>query len=139
MESILHEREAALRGANRPVMAGGFLAKAAAEAAIRRSDWLVIPSRIESIPVVFSDAMKVRRPVIATPVGDLGRLLSESKAGLVAQGATARDLVVTLRLALASNASEFAVQTEKLAAEFNLARITEHLRVRCAGTIEDRP
>lgn len=138
LDSTVHERVAALRRASRPVTAGGFLAKADAEAAIERSDWLVIPSRIESIPVVFSDAMKLRRPVIATPVGDMGRLLSESKAGLVAQGATAYDVAATLRLALASNASEFAVQTEKLAAEFNLARIAEHLRVRCVGAVGDR-
>jgi glycosyltransferase involved in cell wall biosynthesis len=137
LESMVHERVAVLRGANRPVMAGGFLAKPDAEAAIERCDWLVIPSRIESIPVVFSDAMKLRRPVIATPVGDLGRLLSESKAGLVAQGATARDLTVTLRLALASNASEFAVQTEKLAAEFDLARIAERLMMGFAGVAGD--
>lgn len=136
--SMVHERVATLRRASRPVMAGGFLAKADAEAAIERSDWLVIPSRIESIPVVFSDAMKLRRPVIAMPVGDLGRLLSESKAGLVTQRATARDLAATLRLALASNASEFAVQTEKSAAEFNLARIAGYLRVRCVGAVGDR-
>lgn len=133
LESMVRGRVAALQGAGRPLMAGGFLAKADAEAAIERSDWLVISSRIESIPVVFSDAMKLRRPVIATPVGDLGRLLSDSKAGLIAEGATATQLAAVLGKALASNASEFAANTEKLAAEFNLARIAEYLRVRCVG------
>lgn len=138
LESTVRERVSALRDAGRPVMAGGFLAKADAEAAIERSDWLVIPSRIESIPVVFSDAMKLGRPVIATPVGDLGRLLSGSKAGLIAAGATAAQLAIVLREALASSASEFSVQTEQLAAEFNLPRITAYLRIRCIGSRGER-
>lgn len=138
LESMVRERVTALRGVGRPVVAGGFLAKADAEAAIERSDWLVIPSRIESIPVVFSDAMKLRRPVIATPVGDLGRLLSGSKAGLIAAGVTADQLATVLREALASSASEFSVQTEQLAAVFNLPRIAEYLRIRCVGTLGER-
>ena len=138
LESMVRARVSVLRSAGHPVTAGGFLAKSDAEAAIERSDWLVIPSRIESIPVVFSDAMKLGRPVIATPVGDLARLLSESKAGLVAEGTTTSQLAIVLGEALASSASDFALRTGKMAAEFDLARIAEYLRLRCIGDVGER-
>jgi glycosyltransferase involved in cell wall biosynthesis len=46
---------------------------------------LIIPSRIESIPVVFSDALQKRCPIIATNVGDMGGLLSNYKVGLLTE------------------------------------------------------
>lgn len=44
---------------------------------------LVIPSRIESIPVLYSDALQCGCPVVVTDVGDLGRLVREQGTGLV--------------------------------------------------------
>lgn len=43
----------------------------------------VIPSRNESIPVVLSDALQTGTPVIATDVGDMGRVVRELDAGWV--------------------------------------------------------
>ena len=94
---LVRERVAALQAAGRPVQAGQFLAKRDAEMAIARADWLVIPSRIESIPVVFSDAMKLGRPVLATPVGDLPRLIAEYRCGLDCGGIDAVAFVRGLR------------------------------------------
>jgi glycosyltransferase involved in cell wall biosynthesis len=37
-------------------------------------DCLVIPSRMESIPIVFSEALQARIPMIVTDVGDMGAL-----------------------------------------------------------------
>jgi len=48
-----------------------------------KSDYIVIPSRIESIPIVLSDAIKSDKPVILTNVGDMGKLASEYKIGFV--------------------------------------------------------
>lgn len=81
---LVRKRVTALRAAGHPVELGGFLAKHDAEAAIARADWVLIPSRIESIPVVFSDAMKLGRPVIAMPVGDLPRLVGTDGCGILA-------------------------------------------------------
>jgi glycosyltransferase involved in cell wall biosynthesis len=46
-------------------------------------DFLVIPSRIESVPVVFSDALQRGAPVLATDVGDLGDLVRDLAVGRV--------------------------------------------------------
>ena len=51
---------------------------------LNAADFLVIPSRIESIPVVFSDAIQSGTPVISTPVGDLPQLIKNNHCGVVA-------------------------------------------------------
>ena len=76
LQSVVQERTRPLLDAGRPLVLGGFIPKVEAERAIVRADWVVIPSRIESIPVVFSDAVKLGRPVVATPVGDLPQLVA---------------------------------------------------------------
>lgn len=46
-----------------------------------KSDWLIIPSRSDSIPLVFSEAMKSNIPVIAADLLDLKYLVSKYKIG----------------------------------------------------------
>ena len=46
-------------------------------------DAIVIPSRMESIPVVLSDAMQMKKPVIVSDVGDMGEIVRDAGAGLV--------------------------------------------------------
>jgi len=65
-----------------------------------RADYLVIPSRIESIPVVFSDAMQVGTPVIATPVGDLRALIEEHRCGVLADDVSVKALARALETVL---------------------------------------
>jgi len=48
-------------------------------------DCLIIPSRIESIPVVLSDALQTSTPVIVTDVGDMGDLVRIKNAGIVVE------------------------------------------------------
>lgn len=72
-----------LRAAGRPVALHGYVTKAAAEAAIAAADYVLIPSRIESIPVVLSDAFKLCCPVVCTPVGDMGDIVRRYRAGIV--------------------------------------------------------
>lgn len=76
LQSQVRKKAQPLLDAGRPLVLGGFIPKTEAERAIVCADWVLIPSRIESIPVVFSDAMKLGRPVVATPVGDLPQLLT---------------------------------------------------------------
>lgn len=61
----------------------GYADPATATAYLKACDALVIPSRIESIPVIFSDAMACSCPVVTTAVGDLEQLVCENKVGLV--------------------------------------------------------
>jgi len=50
-----------------------------------KSDFIVIPSRIESIPVVLSDAIQSKKPVVITNVGDMGKLGIKYKIGHVVE------------------------------------------------------
>jgi glycosyltransferase involved in cell wall biosynthesis len=82
--------------------------------------FLVIPSRIESIPVVFSDALQLGTPVVAMPVGDLGDLIRESGCGVVAEQATPLALASALATALAGGKERFQAGTVKAQARFKV-------------------
>jgi glycosyltransferase involved in cell wall biosynthesis len=126
LEPLVRERVARLRARGRPVAAGRFLDKAAAEAAIDTADWLLIPSRLESIPVVFSDAMKMRRPVVATPVGDLPRLMHGLRCGVIAERIDAASYAQALSTALADASTDDA-DLARVAAPFSLDAIAARL------------
>jgi glycosyltransferase involved in cell wall biosynthesis len=70
-------------------------------------DWLVIPSRIESIPLVFVDALQMQLPVIVTDVGDLGDLVRQFGVGKVVSVAEPYALSVILQEALTYSGLEF--------------------------------
>lgn len=46
------------------------------------SDWLIVPSRSDSIPLVFSESMKAGLPVIVADAGDMVELVKKYKVGL---------------------------------------------------------
>lgn len=128
MEGLVRERVASLQAAGRPVELGGYLAKPEAEAAIVRADWVLIPSRIESIPLVLSDALKAARPVVVTDVGDMGQLVARSPAsGVVAAAAKPQAIADVIAKAVMIGTSGFSEGVHGLAATFNLDRISEHL------------
>lgn len=66
------------------VSMGGYISAALFAAYLREVHALIIPSRLESIPVVLSDALQMGCPIVVTNVGDMGRLVAEYDAGLVA-------------------------------------------------------
>lgn len=51
---------------------------------LKNCDWVVIPSQGDSIPLVLSEAIQFRKPVVVTEVGDLGKLTREYNLGKVA-------------------------------------------------------
>jgi len=118
--TLVHEMAAALGAAGRPVEVGGYLDKASAEAAIAHADWMLIPSRIESIPLVFSDAMKMRRPVVAMPVGDLPRLLAQDAIGVCSKAMDAGAFADALREALVGQPVDRSAALARAAAPFSL-------------------
>jgi len=126
LEASVRARAGELRARGRPVDVGGFLDKTAAAAAISRCDWLLIPSRIESIPVVFSDAMKLGRPVVAAPVGDLPRLLRDRACGVLCERADAASFANGLKTAL-NGARVDAADLSALAGLFSLEAIAERV------------
>lgn len=63
-----------------PPLSADELAKAMSVA-----DILVIPSRVDSIPLILGDAVQARVPVVATQTGDMGELVADLGIGLTAQ------------------------------------------------------
>ncbi len=51
--------------------------------AYRGCDFVVIPTKSDSLPLVFSEAVQARRPVIGTDVGDLGAFIRRFNVGVV--------------------------------------------------------
>jgi glycosyltransferase involved in cell wall biosynthesis len=71
------------------------------------TDFLVIPSRIESIPVVFSDAIQSGVPVITMPVGDLPDLIERFKCGICAATVSADSFAAAIEMAIVKGKEEF--------------------------------
>ena len=71
LEKPVQTKVAHMQKAGRPVRLSGYLSKPEAEHALGETDRLLIPSRVESIPVVFSDAITFNLSIISTSVGDI--------------------------------------------------------------------
>ena len=128
LEPIVKAGVQRLRAEGRPVDLRGHLRRDEAQQAILDSDYLLIPSRIESIPVVFSDAMKLGCPIVATPVGDFPRLLAEDlSCGLLARRGDAKSYAEALRAALRSSPLRHEKGVCSMAERFDLAMIAGRL------------
>lgn len=131
LERDVHAAVAALTTAGRPVRLSGFLDTAAAAAAFAQADALLLPSRVESIPVIFSDAMKAGIPVVSTPVGDLPHLLQDGPTGVLAKAVNAEAFASAIESFLATpHFDHFAAGISTMAARFSLPRIAEDLTSR---------
>ncbi len=121
LEVLVRERAHALQLSGRPVEVGGYLDLEGARELFEWTDYVLLPSRIESIPVVFSDAMQARRPVIATPVGDLPQLLqgTQGSCGELSADATAKSIAVAISTALQSSPAHFNLQLSAMAQTFD--------------------
>lgn len=127
LAAMVQEKARVLLDAGRPLEIGGFIPKAEAERAIVRADYLVIPSRVESIPVVFSDAMKLGRPVVSTPVGDLPLLFEQAACGVMAGEISAVGICQALRVALSVSPSTFTPAVRQQADKFDLSAIAREI------------
>ena len=126
LQSLVRAKTQPLLDAGRPIVISGFIPKVEAEQAIVRADWVVIPSRIESIPVIFSDAMKLGRPVITTPVGDLPQLVSRGR-GIVCASVDAGGIASAIRSVLDGAVIPDRHEIDKCASRFSLPSIAEQI------------
>ena len=83
------------------------------------TDFLVIPSRIESIPVIFSDAIQCGVPVITMPVGDLPDLIARFECGICATEVSATALAAAIDTALNKGKKEFTSGVESASKHFD--------------------
>ena len=128
LESLVRAGVTQLQAAGRPVVMQGYLARVNAELAMLDADYLLIPSRVESIPVVFSDALKVYCPAISTPVGDLADLISaEPRCGVLATSVSAAGIATAIAQAINSSPVEFLPGIKRCAEAFDLTSIAERI------------
>lgn len=123
LEREVRLRAQALRTHGRPVQDGDYLDLDGAADLLHWADWLLLPSRIESIPVVLSDALQAGLPIIATPVGDLPHLYARERIGYLADTVEAADYARTLHAALHDTPQRWRASTDRLATEFDVGSI----------------
>ena len=112
----------------RPIFLHDYIDKSEAIAAIQRADWVIIPSRIESIPVIFSDAMQCYRPIICTPVGDLPELCARQEVGFCVNDVSSTAIADGIRQALHSNPRQYEKGIESFIEIFDLGSVALHFR-----------
>jgi glycosyltransferase involved in cell wall biosynthesis len=93
----------------------------------------MLPSRVESIPVIFSDAAQLGRPLVATPVGDLPRLFAQHEFGILADDAEAEAFAGALRRALDTPPLKFKPKLAAVAEEFDMAVIAARFAGQLGG------
>ena len=116
------------RRADRPdlrgrVTIGAYADEAVAVSYLAASDCVVIPSRMESIPVIFSDALQMNRPLIVTDVGDMGTLLREHPAGLVVPPEDSSALCAAMLQMATQDRSRYTPGIQRLAAQFDVTKV----------------
>ena len=107
----------------RPITVGGYLDKDDAARLVASADYLLLPSRIESIPVIYSDAVQLGTPIISTPVGDLPRLHQKHETGIMADDVTSASFAAAIRAALEDDPGRFVPQLAAAREAFDLHRI----------------
>lgn len=127
-----------LAAMGRPVSVGGYLDRHQAASLLEWADFLVLPSRVESIPVVFSDALQADCGLICTPVGDLPRLFREQPPGVMAESIDAGALALALALALRTGPGEFAPALAAHRARFSVAGSVAGFMAQFASVAESR-
>ena len=123
LEPIVRKQCEKLRNFGRPVRMSGYLNRQEASDLLANTDFLMLPSRIESIPVIFSDAMKTYCPIISMPVGDLPRLVEQYCVGILSKSVTSFDFAQAIANALKSNPFHFSNQLEKASSQFDSKKI----------------
>lgn len=125
LEEDVHRLVADLQAQGRLVRVGGYLDATGAMELIDWTDYLALPSRVESIPVIFSDAAQLGRPLVATPVGDLPGLFDKREFGILASEVTVNAYADALRRALRTPPGQFQAQLAKFAKEFDIGDVAE--------------
>ena len=128
LEPLLRER---VEGYEQHISLGGYADPNTAVAYMRACEWLVIPSRIESIPLILGDAFQMRLPVVATDVGDVGEVVRRYRAGRVVPAEDPVALAEAMRWAMQRDRDEFEEPLDRAAREFDLARSA----ARCADAL----
>ena len=88
----------------------------------KAADVVVIPSRMESIPVVLSDAAQLAKPVIVSDVGDMGSIVRESEAGIVVPAENSEALANAMSQFSTNGPTFYASGVERLTKQFDVTQ-----------------
>ncbi|MGB3410154.1 MAG: glycosyltransferase [Microthrixaceae bacterium] len=100
----------------------GFADGQQAADALRSADLAVVPSRVESIPLILSDICNADAPMVVTDAGDMGTLVSKFGAGLVAVAGDSGSLRNQMVSALTSDLDVATKARSDLAEHLSLRR-----------------
>ena len=123
LENLVHSQVNALKALGYSVEIGGYLNREDATNLLIWADYLLLPSRIESIPIIFSDAMQANCLLISTPIGDLPRLIHKYNVGILADAVTPYAQANAIRYALKHPPATFSTQMQTVATEFDMSTI----------------
>lgn len=127
LEKEIYEGVSRLQGEDRQISVGGYLDKAEAADLLGWADYLTIPSRIESIPVIFSDAMQAGCIVITTPTGDLPRLMARYRVGTLSARIEPASYCQSLKEALNHSPAAYAEGLAEASDRFDISRTADEI------------
>ena len=111
----------------RYVSINGYITPEYAAAYLKKAQALIIPSRIESIPIVLSDALQCDCPIIATDTGDMGELLKNNNVGKIAEPENPKMLSEKIIEFLDADRNDYKDRIRKLYELFNMSNIVEKI------------
>lgn len=105
----------------------GYADEKTAVAYLKNCDGIIIPSRIESIPVILSDALQTGCPLIVSNVGDMGKLVSDYRAGMVINDISPTGISRIIHSFMTEDMEKYHSGSENLRQLFDLKKNTELL------------
>ena len=109
-----------LSSKGRAVELRGFLDQQQAADFISEHDYILLPSRKDSIPVILSDAIRNYSPLISTPVGDMPELITKYNCGILSFGFSAVEFSEAIKMALSTAPGQFLKKREILISDFSV-------------------
>lgn len=123
LDSLVRERVVRLQERGLPIHVEGYLDREKASAFLSSIDVLLIPSRVESIPVVLSDAIKCRCAIVGMPVGDIPLLNDRYQFGLVADEVNSSSFAQKISEIVRGDLSRFFLSRDGLLELFDVENI----------------
>ncbi len=120
LRPVLEERLRRIRLADR-VALRGFVEPQVTAAYLAVCDAVVIPSRSESIPLVFSEALRAGAPLVVSDVGDLGELVRRHELGEVAAPGAPEGLATAMQRVMEGPREDWRRNALRLAPTFSVA------------------
>ena len=104
------------------VSLGGFIDAQKSSGYLSACACLIIPSRIESIPVILSDGLQAGIPLIVSDTGDMGKLVGEYNAGKVVRPQDPQGLKDAIVELLREDRNKYSAGIKELRNVFNLKK-----------------